>query len=271
MIRSIPFAFGSLVLITILTLAGLPAVSLAQDAAPTKPKTGTAATTAPVSSKTAPAKPAAAKPTASKTTTASKTSPAKPILAKATPAKTVTKPDAKPTAPAKPAEHAGDAAAAKPLLVATYGDWGAYAAKAGPSKTCYALAQPKDREPSNLKRDPAFIFIADRPAENVHNEVSIIMGFDVKGGQPATAAAGNAAAAVPDASVSVGSAKFVLIAKGPNLWLKNAAEEGPMIAAMRKNAKLIVQAASLKGNVTTDDYSLLGLGQALDRAQKECQ
>ena len=265
MIRSIPSAFGSLVLITILALAGAPAVSLAQDAVPAKPKTGTATATAPVSSKTTAAKAVPAKTPPAKTT-AAKTNATKPTAAKA-----ATKPDAKTTATEKPAEHPGAAPAGKPLLVATYGDWGAYAAKTGPSKTCYALAQPKDRTPSNLKRDPAFIFIADRPAENVRNEVSIIMGFDVKGSDAATGAAGNAAAAVPEASVAVGSSKFVLIAKGGNLWLKNAAEEGPMIAAMRKNSKLIVQAASLKGNVTTDDYSLLGLGQALDRAQKECQ
>lgn len=249
MIRSISSGFGSLVLITILAVQGSSAASLAQVDASTKPKTGTAATTATVPSKTTPAKTASAK-------TAS---------AKATPAKTAAKPDSKKAATDKPTT---DAAAGKPLLVATYGDWGAYAAKAGPSKTCYALAQPKDRAPANLKRDPAFIFIADRPAENVRNEISIIVGFDVKGSDPAP---GAAAAAASDASVEVGATKFALIAKGSNLWLKNAAEEGPMIAAMRKNSKLTVQAASLKGNVTTDDYSLLGLAQALDRAQKECQ
>jgi hypothetical protein len=235
MIRSILSGFRSLVLFTIFALAGSPAPSLAQDAVPAKPKTGTAATTAAVSSKTA------------------------------------TKPDPKKATAGKPAGQPGDAAAGKPLLVATYGDWGAYAAKAGPSKTCYALAQPKDRAPSNLKRDPAYIFIADRPAENVHNEVSIIMGFDVKSGGDAAGAAGKAAAVVPEPSVEVGPAKFILVAKGGNLWLENAAEEGPMIAAMRKSSKLVVQAASLKGNVTTDDYSLAGLAQALDRAQKECQ
>ncbi|HWG03910.1 MAG TPA: hypothetical protein VG271_02755, partial [Beijerinckiaceae bacterium] len=69
------------------------------------------------------------------------------------------------------------AAAAKPQLVGSFGDWGAYAAKTGGGKTCYALAQPKDRQPGDLKRDPAYIFISERPAENVHDEISIIMGF----------------------------------------------------------------------------------------------
>jgi hypothetical protein len=242
MIRSILSGPASLVLLTGLALAGSPAPSLAQDAVPAKPKTGTNA----VSSKTTPAK----------------VIPAKTTLAKTTPATTATKPD-----PKKVGEKpGGDAIPGKPQLVATYGDWGAYAAKVGASKTCYALAQPKDRAPSNLKRDPAYIFIADRPAENVRNEVSIIMGFDVKGGD-APAGAGSAAAP----SVEVGPTKFSLVAKGSNLWLANAAEEGPMIAAMRKSGKLVVRAASLKGNVTTDDYSLSGLAQALTRMQKECQ
>jgi hypothetical protein len=40
---------------------------------------------------------------------------------------------------------------------------------------------------------------------------------------------------------------------------------------LRKGSKLSVRAASAKGNVTTDVYSLSGLSGALDRMQKECQ
>ena len=144
----------------------------------------------------------------------------------------------------------------KSVQIGTFGDWGAYQTQ-GKSKTCYALAQPKSREPSTVKRDAAYIFISARPAENVKNEVSVIMGFPMKDNS--------------EAQVEIGDSEFGLIAKGSNAWVKNPAEEGHLIDAMKKGSKLIVKASSTKGKVTTDTYSLGGLGQALEKVKKECQ
>jgi invasion protein IalB len=144
----------------------------------------------------------------------------------------------------------------KATQLGTFGEWGAYATQ-GKSKTCYALAQPKSREPSSVKRDPAYVFISTRPAENVKSEISIIMGFPMKDGA--------------EAQVEIGEASFGLIAKGSNAWVKNPAEEGRLIDAMKKGSKLVVKASSAKGKATTDTYSLSGLGQALDKVRKECQ
>lgn len=145
---------------------------------------------------------------------------------------------------------------AKPVQIATFGDWGAFLAEAGKDKTCYALAQPKERDPKDLKRDPAYVFISSRPGENIHNEVSVIMGFPMKDGG--------------DAQAAVGSTTFELISKGANAWVKNPAKETELIGAMKKGAKLVVTAASVRGNKTVDSYSLAGLSQALDRVKKEC-
>ena len=144
----------------------------------------------------------------------------------------------------------------KPMLLDTFHDWGAYMAQ-GKEKTCYALASPKDRAPGSLKRDPAYVFISSRPSENVRNEVSIIMGFPMKD---------NA-----EAKAEIGNSSYDLIAKGTNAWVKNPAQENQFIDALKKGSKLIVKAPSVKGNVTTDSYSLAGLSQALDRVHKECQ
>lgn len=143
----------------------------------------------------------------------------------------------------------------KPSQLANYGDWGVFLAQGEMSKTCYALATPKDRTPAGLKRDPAFVFISNRPGENVHEEISVIMGFPVKE---------NAVQA------EVAGSTFDLIAKGTNAWIKNPAEESQFIEALKKGAKLVVHAPSAKGHVTTDSYSLAGLSQALDRIGKEC-
>ena len=187
------------------------------------------------------------------TTEPATTAKGKPASAAAkTPAKTDAK--GKPAAATKTAK-AETGEAAKPALVGTFGDWGAYLA-AGKARTCYALGQPKERNPKDLKRDPAYVFISTRPGENVRNEVSIAMGFDVK--------------ATPEPKAEVGASSFALVAKGANLWVKNAAEEAPMLEAMRKTGKLVVRASSMKGNVTVDSYSLGGLSQALDRVRKDC-
>ncbi|MFN3889832.1 MAG: hypothetical protein ACK4MV_05485 [Beijerinckiaceae bacterium] len=145
---------------------------------------------------------------------------------------------------------------AKPALMGQFGDWGAFATPPSKARTCYALSQPKTRAPSNLNRDPAYIFVSYRPAEKVRNEVAIIVGFDVK----------------PDSKplAEIGDSDFELVAKGSHLWLRNAAEEGKFIAAMRKGARLTVKAHSVRNNLTTDTYSLSGVSQALDRAAKEC-
>jgi hypothetical protein len=162
-------------------------------------------------------------------------------------------------APSKPPKktETGDKEKAKPVQVGTFGDWGAFVADSAKEKTCYALAQPKDREPAKLKRDPAYVFISTRPSENIRNEVSVIMGFEMKDGGEAVA--------------EIGSDSFDLVSKGKNAWVKNVAKESELIAAMKHGHELVVKAASIKGKMTTDTYSLSGLTQALERIKKECR
>ena len=86
--------------------------------------------------------------------------------------------------PAKAAPGGG-----QPTLLGQFGDWGAYTATSGAKKVCYALAKPasSQTEPANKPRDPAYIFVSTRPAENVRNEVSIVIGYPFKPGSEATA------------------------------------------------------------------------------------
>jgi invasion protein IalB len=185
---------------------------------------------------------------------------------------------------AKPAPKSGaKEAASKPSLVATFGDWNVFVGEVGKGRICYTLAQPKTREPASLTRDPGYAFISDRPAEGVRNEVSFIMGFDISGGDTAEASseakpekgaskssAKSRTSAVSSPVALVDQASFEMLPKGGNLWVKNAAKESALIAEMRKGAKLVVKAASLRGHQSIDTYSLGGFAQAMDRLQKEC-
>ncbi len=180
--------------------------------------------------------------------------------------------------------------AAKPNLVASFGDWNVFVGQAGKGKICYVLAQPKTREPAGVKRDAGYAFISDRPSEGVRNEVSFIMGFEVAGG--ALAAKDEKTDAKPEKTgpkssktkakteakpksapapvASVGEQSFDLLPKGANLWVKNAARESALIAEMKKGETLEVKASSTKGGETADTYSLAGFSQAMDRLEKEC-
>ena len=142
-----------------------------------------------------------------------------------------------------------------PQLVAQYGDWGVYVSNAK-NKVCYALAEPKSRAPK-LSRDPGYFFVSTRPSENIRNEVSVVVGFAIKEGS--------------DATLNIGGADYPLYTKNDSAWLKNAAEEGKLIEAMRKGHDLTVKSTSARGNVTTDRYSLSGISQALDRVAQECK
>ena len=163
----------------------------------------------------------------------------------------------------KPSGKAGSAApaAAAPggvpaTLVASFGDWGVYTAQSGRTKICYALTQPKDRLPKNASRDPAYLFVSFRPAENVKNEVAFVMGFPTRESGAAEA--------------SIGSANYALLTKDANAWLKNPAEEGQAISTMAKGQALVVKAQSARGTQLTDRYSLSGFTKALERARQEC-
>ena len=173
-------------------------------------------------------------------------------------AKAAPAPAAKPTAkPAVPAAAA--AGGAEPTLIGQFGTWGAYTATPNGRKVCFALAKPASSKtnPPNRPRDPAYAFVSTRPAEKVVNEVSIMIGYALKPGS--------------ESSLEVGGAAYAMYTQGDGLWIKNAAEEEQMVAAMRKSAEVTVKGVSAKGTETTDVFSLKGLSQALDRLAQDCK
>ena len=89
------------------------------------------------------------------------------------------------TAHAQPKPGAG-----QPTLLGQYGDWGAYLGNSGGRKVCFALAKPVSSEtnPPNRPRDPAYMFVSSRPAEQVtkrdfhHHRLSVQAGLGRGGG-----------------------------------------------------------------------------------------
>lgn len=222
-------------ILSALVVIGTGPVALAQTQRSTQPST-----------RSAPAKPAA-KPAAAAKPSAAKTTPAKPAAAAGAAAGA-----AAAAGTAKPARAASPGGS----LVTSYGDWEVYMAQSGRSKICYALSRPKDTSPKTASRDPAYLFVSFRPAENVKNEVAFEFGFTAKENGPA--------------EVSVGNTSYALLAKASNAWLKNPAEESQAIATMAKSGTMTVKTQSARGSNLTDRYSLNGFNKALEHARKEC-
>jgi hypothetical protein len=161
-------------------------------------------------------------------------------------------------APASPLPAAAEPSG-QPTLLGTFGDWGAYLGNSGGRKVCFALSKPVSAQtvPANRPRDATYMFVSTRPAENVRNEVSLIMGYPHKPDS--------------DATVEIGSDKYPLYTQSDGAWIKNVAEEARLIDGMRKSSDLVVKGVSARGTQTTDRYSLKGIGQALDRVAQECR
>ena len=166
---------------------------------------------------------------------------------------------AAPAKPAAPAAAPAAAGSAEPTLIGQFGTWGAYTANPNGKKVCFALAKPSSSKtvPAGRPRDPAYAFISTRPAEKVVNEVSIMIGYQLKPGS--------------ESALEVGGARYAMYTQGDGLWIKNAAEEERMVEALRKAADVTVKGTSAKGTETTDTFSLKGLAQALDKLAQDCR
>lgn len=160
---------------------------------------------------------------------------------------------------ATPASPALAQADEQPTLVQQFGDWGVYTGVNAGSKVCFALSQPVSAEtdPPNRARGQIYMFVSTRPADNVRNEVSIIIGYPFRQDSEAIA--------------EIGNTKFIMQTQGDNAWLQNPAEEGQLVDAMRRGANMVITGVSSRGTTTTDRYSLSGISAALDRIGQECQ
>lgn len=147
------------------------------------------------------------------------------------------------------------ALAQEATLLEKYQDWGAYAATGSP-KVCFAVSQPKASLPKNVKRGPIYFYISRYPADQVMNEISVKMGYPFAPGAKVT--------------ITIGTAKFELFTKEEGAFVEKQEDETKLVEAMKGGGTMKIDGRSARGTDTSDDYSLTGVGDALDRVAKEC-
>jgi invasion protein IalB len=150
----------------------------------------------------------------------------------------------------------GAAAAQGANKLGSFGNWSLNATPDEASKTCFAATQPTLKEPAGANRAPVVLYISAWPKDGVKSEISIKLGYKIKGGS--------------DVMVTIGTASFTLFGKDDRAFVADATQELKLLDEMKKGSKLVVQATSERGTATTDTYSLAGLTQALKALSEKC-
>jgi hypothetical protein len=158
---------------------------------------------------------------------------------------------------------ASPALAENPAVLGTFKDWTALTVGTGANKSCWIIAKPQSSLPAKAKRDAIGFLITDWPARKAKAEPQAVPGYPYKDGSTVTA--------------QVGSDKFDFFTKNDNAngdgdaWIKSAADEARLVAAMRGGQQMIVTGVSKRGTMTHDTYSLAGVSDALDKIHAECK
>jgi len=141
-------------------------------------------------------------------------------------------------------------------FVARYEDWSAYVGESAANKVCFAVSQPKESRPKEVKRGPIYFYISHWPGDKVHGEISIKVGYPLK----------------PDAApeVIIGKDKFKLFSEKEGAFVDNTETEKKLVDAMKEGSEMIVEGLSTRGTKTTDRYSLNGISSALKRIGEDC-
>lgn len=148
------------------------------------------------------------------------------------------------------------ASAQVPSLLQQYNDWEAYRYDNNGQVTCYILSKPKTLAPTNRNHGDVFFFLTSRPADDVTNEVSVLVGYPF----------------APDSTVivDIDGREFNLFTKDDGAWVETPQDEAQLVAAMRAGSRMTVKGKSARGTETTYTFSLSGVTAGSNRIAQNC-
>jgi len=144
-----------------------------------------------------------------------------------------------------------------PQVLGSFNDWDTYKLDADGDTMCYAVSQPKDMAPKNVKRGDVFFIITNWSKRKVKGEPSIITGYPYR--------------EASRASAQIGGQKFEFFTQGDGAWVRDPKDEKRIVSSMRRGNSMIVKGTSARGTLTTDRYSLSGISAALDKINQACK
>lgn len=141
-------------------------------------------------------------------------------------------------------------------VLGDFRDWSSYAADDGTGTICFAMTRPKSTEPSSESSSEAYVYVTNRPSEEVVTEFNVVGGYTFQTGSLA--------------SVTIGSQSFPLFTQGDAAWLDDSAQAANLAAAIRAGSTLVVTGTSADGTQITQSYSLSGATAAQQAVGAEC-
>ena len=144
----------------------------------------------------------------------------------------------------------GPLAARDPLGV--FGAWGVFR-DAAPTR-CFAIAEPDVRHDEQDRRP--FVALASWPGRKVGIQFHARLRKDRARGTPTI--------------LSVGTAKFPLVAGRADAWARDGRIDAAIVRAMRSGQWMRITARSINGESFSDIYALRGAATAIDAALIAC-
>lgn len=134
--------------------------------------------------------------------------------------------------------------------------WTSYAATEGNGTVCFAMTKPEGVSPTPDGYSQAYIYITNRPAENVGNEFNLVAGFPFQADSMAT--------------INVSGQVFNLFTQNDAAWLDDAGQSEALASAIRAGSSMVVEGTTADGIKVTQTYSLSGATAAQQSIGAEC-
>jgi len=150
----------------------------------------------------------------------------------------------------------GAASAQQVRLLGEHRAWSSYGATDTAGEVCFAMTKPESVTPAPDGYTQAYIYITNRPAENVATEFNVVAGFTFQ----------------PDsmATVSVDGQVFNLFTQNDAAWLDDAGQAEALATAIRAGSSMSVEGTSAAGIKVTQAYSLSGATAAQQSIASAC-
>jgi hypothetical protein len=148
------------------------------------------------------------------------------------------------------------ASAQQVRLLGEHRAWSSYAANDATGAVCFAMTKPERVSPTPDGYSQAYIYITNRPAENVTTEFNLVAGFTF---QPES-----------KATVNVGGQVFNLFTQNDAAWLDDAGQSSALASAIRAGSSMVVEGTSTAGIRITQNYSLSGATAAQQSINSGC-
>jgi len=134
--------------------------------------------------------------------------------------------------------------------------WSSYGATDAAGAVCFAMTKPESVTPTPDGYTQAYIYITNRPAENVASEFNLVAGFTFQ----------------PDsvATVTVGGQTFNLFTQNDAAWLDDVEQSAALATAIRAGSSMVVEGTTAAGIKVTQNYSLSGATAAQQSISSEC-